>query len=78
MLHIFMVKGVVQKPEDQGNTFELSKSLKSPGEKGSKFSVFSKVLPEFEPRRIKLIKRQAYGFTNFEHLRTRLLACLSH
>jgi len=28
--------------------------------------------------RIKLIKRQAYGFTNFEHLRTRLLACLSH
>lgn len=28
--------------------------------------------------RIKLIKRQAYGFTNFEHLRIRLLACLSH
>jgi transposase len=28
--------------------------------------------------RIKLIKRQAYGFTNFEHLRIRLLACFSH
>lgn len=28
--------------------------------------------------RIKLIKRQAYGFTVFEHLRQRLLACFSH
>jgi transposase len=27
--------------------------------------------------RIKLIKRQAYGFVNFDHFRTRLLACLS-
>ena len=27
--------------------------------------------------KIKLIKRQAYGFTNFENLRTRLLACFS-
>jgi transposase len=28
--------------------------------------------------KIKLIKRQAYGFINFEHLRMRLLACFSH
>jgi transposase len=27
--------------------------------------------------KIKLIKRQAYGFTNFENLRIRLLACFS-
>ena len=27
--------------------------------------------------RIKLIKRQAYGFVNFENLRERLLACFS-
>lgn len=28
--------------------------------------------------RIKLIKRQGYGFTNFENFRARLLACFSH
>ncbi|MCA6602559.1 MAG: transposase, partial [Pseudanabaena sp. M57BS1SP1A06MG] len=28
--------------------------------------------------RIKLIKRQAYGFVNFTNFRSRLLACLSH
>jgi transposase len=28
--------------------------------------------------RIKLIKRQAYGFLNFLNFRSRLLACLSH
>lgn len=28
--------------------------------------------------RIKLIKRQAYGFINFDHLRMRLMACLSY
>lgn len=28
--------------------------------------------------RIKLIKRQAYGFMNFTNFRSRLLACLSH
>ncbi|MFM6833010.1 MAG: transposase [Dolichospermum sp.] len=28
--------------------------------------------------RIKLIKRQAYGFLNFFNFRSRLLACLSH
>jgi len=28
--------------------------------------------------RIKLIKRQAYGFLNFINFRSRLLACLSH
>ncbi|MCY7331863.1 MAG: transposase, partial [Pseudanabaena sp. CAN_BIN31] len=28
--------------------------------------------------RIKLIKRQAYGFVNFVNFRSRLLACLSH
>lgn len=28
--------------------------------------------------RIKLIKRQAYGFLNFANFRSRLLACLSH
>ncbi|MEI6330506.1 MAG: transposase [Pseudanabaena sp. ELA645] len=28
--------------------------------------------------RIKLIKRQAYGFLNFIYFRSRLLACLSH
>jgi transposase len=28
--------------------------------------------------RIKLIKRQAYGFVNFINFRSRLLACLSH
>jgi transposase len=27
--------------------------------------------------KIKLIKRQAYGFTNFEHLQIRLLAAFS-
>lgn len=27
--------------------------------------------------RIKLIKRQAYGFVNFENFRARLLACFS-
>lgn len=27
--------------------------------------------------KIKLIKRQAFGFTNFDHLRMRLIACLS-
>ncbi|MEG4582827.1 transposase [Microcoleus sp. MON1_C5] len=27
--------------------------------------------------RIKLIKRQAYGFVNFNNLRERLLACFS-
>ena len=27
--------------------------------------------------KIKLIKRQAYGFTNFENFRLRLLACFS-
>lgn len=27
--------------------------------------------------RIKLIKRQAYGFTNFDNFRARLLACFS-
>jgi transposase len=28
--------------------------------------------------RIKLIKRQAYGFANFDNFRSRLLACFSH
>ena len=28
--------------------------------------------------RIKLIKRQGYGFVNFTNFRSRLLACLSH
>lgn len=28
--------------------------------------------------KLKLIKRQAYGFTNFENFRARLLACFSH
>lgn len=28
--------------------------------------------------RLKLIKRQAYGFVNFTNFRSRLLACLSH
>jgi transposase len=28
--------------------------------------------------RIKLIKRQGYGFTNFDNFRARLLACFSH
>jgi len=28
--------------------------------------------------KIKVIKRQAYGFTNFQHLRMRLMACFSH
>jgi transposase len=28
--------------------------------------------------RIKLIKRQAYGFVNFHNFRERLLACFSH
>jgi transposase len=28
--------------------------------------------------RIKLIKRQAYGFVNFENFRKRLLACFSN
>ncbi len=28
--------------------------------------------------KLKLIKRQVYGFTNFENFRARLLACLSH
>ncbi|WP_083853529.1 transposase [Synechococcus sp. PCC 6312] len=28
--------------------------------------------------KIKVIKRQAYGFTNFRHLRMRLMACFSH
>ncbi|MGB8700996.1 MAG: transposase [Thermosynechococcaceae cyanobacterium] len=28
--------------------------------------------------KIKLIKRQAYGFINFEHLRMRLIACFSN
>lgn len=28
--------------------------------------------------KIKLIKRQAYGFTNFENFRLRLLACFNH
>lgn len=27
--------------------------------------------------RIKLIKRQAYGFANFDNFRARLLACFS-
>ncbi|NJL55767.1 transposase, partial [bacterium] len=28
--------------------------------------------------KLKLIKRQAYGFTNFENFRARLLASFSH
>ncbi|WP_434555469.1 transposase, partial [Prochlorothrix hollandica] len=28
--------------------------------------------------KIKVIKRQAYGFTNFDHLRMRLLIACSH
>ena len=42
--------GMVQKSRDWGNTFELSKFLKSPCKEDFKFSIFPKVLPEIEPR----------------------------
>jgi|LakMenEpi03Aug12_release.lakeMendotaPanAssembly.Ray.scaffolds.fasta_scaffold292770_2 hypothetical protein len=42
--------GVVQKHGNHKNIFELKKLSKSPCEEGFKFSVFSKVLPEFESR----------------------------
>ncbi|MEO1294249.1 MAG: transposase [Cyanobacteria bacterium J06636_16] len=32
----------------------------------------------FPNNRIKLIKRQAYGFANFHNFRERLLACFSY
>jgi hypothetical protein len=35
---------------EEGNTFELNKSLKSLYEESFKFSVFPKVLPKFELR----------------------------